>query len=127
MKIVIDTSVFIDFSRARLGLFKELINKSKENIDLYTPTVVISEFWAGDDMNNKNNIKNAEKLFEKVIKIPLDEKIAKKAGELMRKKEIFGFDAIVAATALELDAQVATNNTKHFTKIKNLKLYSSNK
>lgn len=124
MKIVIDTSVFIDFSRARVGLFKELINKSKENADLYIPTVVLSEFWAGDDMNDKTNVKNAERLFEKVIKIPLDEKIAKSAGELMRKKEIFGFDAIVAATALELGAQVATSNTKDFSKIKNIKLYS---
>lgn len=124
MKIVIDTSVFIDFSRARVGLFKELITKSKENVDLYTPTVVMLEFWAGEDMNNKTNIKNAEKLFEKIIKIPLDEDIAKRAGELMRAKEVFGFDSIVAATALRIGAQVATSNTKHFSKIKNLKFYS---
>ena len=123
MKIVIDTSVFIDFSRARVGIFKELINQSKKGVDLYIPTIVISEFWAGDDMNIEENVRNAEKMFSRITKIPLSEDIAKKAGILMREKEVIGFDAIVAATALELGARVATSNQKHFSKIKNLKLY----
>ncbi|MEK7168508.1 MAG: PIN domain-containing protein [Patescibacteria group bacterium] len=127
MKIVVDTSVLIDFSRAHTGLFKELIVQSQKGADLYTPTVVMTEFWAGDDMKNESNVKSAERIFSRLIKMPLSEEIAKKAGELIRKKDAFGFDAIVAASALKIDAQVATSNTKHFSKIKNLKLWKNMK
>lgn len=124
MKIVIDTSVFIDYSRASKGMYQELIDGAVEDkYDLYIPTVIFLEFWSGREMNNKINIFHADKLFLGINIINLTEDIAKKAGELIRNDEIGGFDAIIAASALEIGASVATSNKKHFSKIKNLKLF----
>lgn len=126
MKIVIDTSIVIDFSRSGRGLFKNLIKGARENrLDLYVSTISVVEFWAGQSMKNKLKVAEAENIFSRMITIPLDEKIAKTAGELIRNDKMGGFDSIIAATALEIGAKVATNNTKHFSKIKNLKLYST--
>lgn len=126
MNVVVDTSVFIDFARAKVGIFDKLINLyMKETIELYIPTIVITEFWAGDDMKIKRNIKNAEKLFFHLKRQDLNEEIAKLAGELIRNKLVTGFDSIIAATALYLNAQVATKNNKHFLKVKGIKLFSA--
>ena len=125
MKIVIDTSVFIDYSRASKGLYQNLVDGAVEGkYDLYMPTVVFLEFWSGRGMNEKINIRHADKLFLGINVIDLTEKIAKCAGELVRNEKIGGFDSIIAGTALEIGAQVATSNKKHFSKIKKLKLYS---
>ncbi|EKE05755.1 MAG: nucleic acid-binding protein [uncultured bacterium] len=125
MKIVVDTSILIDFSRTGTGSFKGLIKGVKENkFELYASTVSMVEFWAGRSMENKTKVKEAENIFSRIILVSLDEKISKKAGGLIRKQQTFGFDAIIATTALEIGAQVATSNTKHFYKIKGLKLYS---
>lgn len=125
MKIVVDTSVIIDYLRSRSGILTLLVNNNKEGrLDLYMPTVVITELWAGKD--SKDELKTSK--LEKVIKIfkiiDLNSNIAKTTGILLRDRISSGFDAIVAATALEIGAQVATSNIKHFSKIKNLKLYS---
>ncbi|WKZ25476.1 MAG: PIN domain-containing protein [bacterium] len=128
MKIIVDTSVIIDYTRANIGSFNQLISDSRSgNCDLYIPSVVITELWSGKETKNKKNGVRLEKILSLFKIINLDQKIAKHAGTISRDTNIFGFDAIIAATALELDAQVATSNTKHFTKVKNLKLYSSKK
>ena len=121
MKIIIDTSVIIDHTRASKGVLLKLISSGAQ---IYIPMVVISELWAGVSMNDKNNEKKIEKLIERFIEVYLSKESAKKAGELLRNNKLMEtIDAIIAATALELGAQVATSNKKHFSKIKNLKLY----
>lgn len=128
MKIVIDTSIFIDYSRASTGLYQNLIGGAVTGkYDLYIPTIVLLEFWSGREMNKKINITNANKLFLGINVIDLTKSIAKSAGELVRNDKMVGFDAIIAATALKISAQVATNNIKHFSKVKNLKLWKSMK
>lgn len=128
MKIVVDTSVIIDYTRANLGSFATLLNDSKlGNCDLYIPSVVITELWSGKETKGKKSEEKLEKILSLFKIINLDQKTAKLAGTISRDSGIFGFDAIVAATAIELGAQVATSNTKHFLKIKNLKLWKSTK
>lgn len=126
MKIVVDTSILIDFSRTGTGLFKDLIKgANKRELELYISSVTIVEFWAGKSMENKIRATQAEKIFSRMIQISLDEKIAKTAGKLIRRGVAIGFDSVIAATALEIGAQVVTSNVKHFSKIKNLKLWKS--
>ncbi|OGM32470.1 hypothetical protein A2803_03295 [Candidatus Woesebacteria bacterium RIFCSPHIGHO2_01_FULL_44_21] len=123
-KIVIDTSVFIDFARAKTGLYPQLFELFRDGIcELYVPTVVIFELWAGSSMSKKTIVDETVRMLSKIKRVELDEKIAKKTGEIIRQKQIRGFDAIVAASALELGAEVATQNEKHFRKVKGLKLY----
>jgi predicted nucleic acid-binding protein len=120
MKIVIDSSVIIDFTRAGVGVFPNLFSPKNE---IYVPTIVISELWAGKSMNKKENRRILEKIIKAFRRVDLDEKIARKTGELLRSGVILGFDAIIAATALSINAQLATSNLKHFQKVKNLKFF----
>lgn len=125
MKVLVDTSVFIDFSRTGEGDLIDLNILAKKNqIKLYTSSIVIAEYWAGDDMQYKKNTKRAEDIFLNLKNIDCDSRIAKIAGELIQKKYIKGFDALIAATALSVNAQVATKNIKHFKKVPKLKIFS---
>ena len=68
----------------------------------------------------------AEGLFSVLRWIPLDERIARRAGELgERYRSSHGnlalADLVIGATALELDAALATLNVRHFPMIPGLK------
>jgi predicted nucleic acid-binding protein len=67
-----------------------------------------------------------ERLFGAISWIPIDETIARQAGELGRTwrrshQGIATADLIVAATAVEHGHELATQNVKHFPMIKELK------
>ena len=125
VNIIVDTSVFIDFARANKGLYLDILELgSGGDARLFVPTVAIMEYWAGRNMRLKGMVGKAEILFRKFDKIDLTESIAKKAGELIRENSVVeSVDSIVAATALYLDAQLATSNKEHFEKVKGLKLF----
>ena len=124
-KVVIDTSIIIDFTRAGTGQLPDLIEAAKsDEIELFIPTVVILELWTGKSMQQSKNTAAAEKLFSGIKRIDLVESIAKLAGKLLRKNLLTGpMDAIIAASALELNAKLATGNRRHFEKVKNLRLF----
>lgn len=125
MKVVIDSSIIIDYIRGSFGLFEDLAFLSKKkSIRLYIPTVVVLELWKGQSMESEDVAIKVERML-RICKIStLTEQIAKHAGELIRKGIIIDFiDACIAATALYLDAQLATQNRKHFEKVKRLKLF----
>lgn len=124
MKVVIDSSIIIDFTRAGLGVLEFLVElKKADKVEILIPTIVVAELWAGQDIAEDD----LEKLLSGFIQVELTEKIAKKTGEILRGKLASGFDAIIAATALECGAQLATRNTKHFVGIKNLKIFGLQK
>ncbi|MDP3994273.1 MAG: PIN domain-containing protein [bacterium] len=124
MNIVIDSSVVINHTRAGAGSLGTLFNYAKKGkVQLLIPTIVVTELWAGQEIAGKEGQIKLEKLLIKFKQIDLTTAIAKCAGELIRKRLVSGFDAIIAATALELDAQLATSNKKHFAKVKGLKLF----
>ena len=76
-------------------------------------------------MNLVKNKQGVDLIFSAMEKIDLTEIIAKRAGTLIRSGCVRnGFDAIIAASALELEAQLATGNRRHFDSVKNLKLWS---
>lgn len=124
MKIVIDSSVFIDYARSKKGIYLELLSQASRGAPLYVPSIVLVELWAGTSMGKANKTKEVERLLGGMTIQPLTKQLAQKAGELVRQKRVVEVaDAVIAATALFLDAQVATRNTKHFQKIKGLKLF----
>ena len=62
---------------------------------------------------------SAERLFRTIRWIPVDEPISRRAGELGRRWDrhrpgIGLADLVIAATAEQLDAQLATTNVRHF-------------
>jgi predicted nucleic acid-binding protein len=124
MNIIIDSSVIIDYTRAGKGIFPKILSPKNE---IYIPTIVISELWAGKSMNRKKDAELVEKMIGIFKRMELNEDSAKIAGNLLRKNVVFGFDAIIAASALYLDAELATMNNKHFAKVKGLKLFKLQK
>lgn len=129
MKIIIDTSILIDFSRRikkkdEKTLWSQLLFKAKkEGHQLIIPSVCLFEFLCGQEMNSQENREKADNLLSDVIILDINEEISRKAGELFRKYEfeIGVVDYFLAATALVLDGSLATLNKKHFQNIKELK------
>ncbi|MBU4210467.1 PIN domain-containing protein [Patescibacteria group bacterium] len=126
VKVVLDTSVLIEEIRkgsvflARLATLAE-----NEKIFLYVPVIVISELWAGESMNSVINKRTVIQKIKPFKRIEIDEKIAKKTGELIRCGQCKGFDALIAACCIENKAKLATLNIKDFEKVKELKIWKS--
>ena len=126
MVIVVDTSILIEEIRIGSETWKNVKKDCLENDGkIMCPSIVLTELWAGKSMKNIGEIKFVEDIIEVVDFIDVDEKLAKKAGEIIRNNKLSGFDAIIAATCVTYEAKLATLNTKHFVGIKGLKLYNS--
>lgn len=127
VKVVIDTSVLVDEIRKGSVLWSDIkIGVRNGNIRLMSSVVVLAELWAGESMNRDRDRLIVEEMVQVVTFLQVDSVLAKKAGEVIRKYKLSGFDAVIAATAMEYGAELATLNTKHFKNIKGLKLYNEN-
>lgn len=124
-KIFLDTSIFIEFARTGGGKYLEIIKHAVARSSmLVTSSLVVYEFWKGSSLNNPIKLQQAEVLFSEEITIyPVTTSIAKLAGELSRSKQCRNTDAVLAATALEHNARLATLNRKDFSSVKKLKLF----
>jgi Predicted nucleic acid-binding protein, contains PIN domain len=119
--VLIDTSIIIDhiriYQKDKKTLFINLLEKYEE---IYFCAISIAEIFSG-----KSAAKNEEKirqLFNLGEIINLTPKLMEKAGKIRRETEISLIDAIIAASALELNLSLATLNKKDFKKIKGLAL-----
>lgn len=124
--IIIDTSILIDHLRGISRDFRLLeTKKATESVSLLIPHIVIVELFTGEEARKKDIRKKIDKLIEGLEVIGLTVSSAKKAGDLQRTyKQIPDLpDLIIAAIALEQEAQIATHNKKHFGQIKRVKLY----
>lgn len=76
------------------------------------------------DTSNESIEKQVTRLLAGSKIIELTKQIAKFSGKLLRKELVKDVvDATVAATAVELGAQLATSNQKHFKKVRGIKLF----
>ena len=129
VKIVIDSSVFIDHIRADKGNLRELLSLAKsEKAKLYIPTIVITELWRGYSMDKIEVHDSVVKMLRNIKVIELTKQLAKESGKLLRKGKVLDIeDAVIAATTMYLDAELATSNIKHFKKVKGLKIFKAKK
>jgi len=125
--VIVDTSILIEKIRLKVGLFDRLVDDFEEgNCELRTSSIVLTELWMGESMNYQRSVDDVEEILRPILVMTIDGEIGKKAGELIRKKQATGFDALIAATAIVYKAELATLNIKHFKNIKGLKLYNEN-
>lgn len=113
MSVVVDTSILIDVLRgdaAALGYVRGL-----------TEVPICSEVTRIEVARGLRSGERAsgERLFRALRWIPIDEPIARRAGELGRRWDrhrpgIALGDLAIAATAEHLDAELATANVRHF-------------
>lgn len=125
MKLVVDTSLLVDYLRGGL-IGDQLFDKlEEEKAELYIPTIVIYELFSGKSSDKLSVEQDINDFISRFKRIELTEEIAKKAGKLYKisGKQIGPQDYIIAASALVIEAKVLTLNTKHFEQISGLSLY----
>ena len=113
MSTVIDTSLIIDILRG--------LPTAVDYVERLEDVPACSEITRVEVTRGLRSAERvpAERLFQQLRWVPLDEPIARRAGELGRKWRkshpgISSPDLVVAATAEQLGADLATGNVRHF-------------
>lgn len=126
MKLIIDSSLLIDVLRGGNAGDTFIEKAERDDAELFIPTVVIFELFSGQSANDSAVRQKIQNLINNFRRVEFSEDIALRAGELYRQfgKQIGVSDYIIAASALEIGGLVATLNTKHFTSIPDICVYS---
>jgi predicted nucleic acid-binding protein len=119
MITVIDTSVIIDILRG--------LPTAVDYVERLEDVPACSEITRVEVTRGLRSAERspAERLFQQLRWVALDEPIARRAGELGRKWRkshpgISSPDLVIAATAEQLGALLATSNVRHFPMFKRL-------
>jgi predicted nucleic acid-binding protein len=120
MGYVIDSNVVIDYMsgqlpRTAMPFMNSIINE--------TPIISIMTQIEVLGFNNQTEIEAfLNEFIEASLVIPLNDDIVKATIEIRKKNKIKTPDAIIAATAIELDYPLITRNTSDFKKLSGLKI-----
>ncbi len=121
-KILVDTSIIIDYLRQKDKKKTILFNLAKHKYELFVSIITHTESYAGKNIWERETAKKALKaLFSGMTILPLQESISENAGKIRAVSDTDIIDAIIAATALFHKIYLATLNTKDFKKIPGLK------
>lgn len=128
--VMVDTNVFISFLRKGDLTLIDLVSYAVSRVaPLFVPTVVIFELFVGKDAEKEKKRQQLEEVLKDFVLVDFNEEVAKKAAEIQRRdlrpkgRVIELADLIIGATALVLNAELATLNKKHFLGIPNLDLF----
>lgn len=123
-KLLLDTSVIIDFLRRKDKQNSLLFLFIKQEWELAISIITLTELFAGRSVwENKKLYDALEKLCSGFNIHGLETNIAKSAGYLKATNSIDLMDAIIAATALNFELDLVTLNIKDFEKVKGIKLF----
>ena len=123
-RMVIDTTIFIEFLRAT-NKQNTTLYQLPPDTELYISAVTLYELLMGaKDQEKKKDVKIVT---EPTIILPFNKSVAEQAGvtyhDLRKKNKMIEFrDLFIGATALAYDLPVLTKNLKHFERIDGLKL-----
>lgn len=125
-KILIDTSVIIDFLRQKDKSNTILFYFARNKYQLCASIITHTESYAGKSVWERKEASEAlETLFSNIDILALSEKTSKKAGEISARYDIDIVDAVIAATAISHNLKLSTLNEKDFGKIKDLELFET--
>lgn len=123
-RILIDTSVIIDFLRQRDKSKTLLFNLAHSNYDLCASIITYAESYAGKSVWEKPDARKAlETLFSNIKILPMGEELSRKAGEISANYDTDIIDAIIAATAMVHRISLVTLNIKDFKEIDGITLW----
>lgn len=126
-KIVVDTNILIDYAHGYADWLEGILTARQNIIELILPTIVIAEYYASQMLESEQEVAVTEKMFSLFLKQDLTEETAKVLGQILRHKSYPAgaslADLIIAATAVCLNAELATNNKTHFEAIPHLRLF----
>lgn len=109
--LLFDTDVLIDLLRGNQETLDQ-VNEFQQGFAHYCSVITVAEIYAGMFPKEK---KCTDVLLDSLVHIPVNEEIAKLAGNLRNKhKRIELMDCLIAASAMYLDATLLTKNGKHY-------------
>jgi predicted nucleic acid-binding protein len=120
LTVVLDTTVLVDQLRGSEEAFGYLAGLEGRPICSEITRIEVMQGLRSSERRGAN------KLFAAVAWVPVDETVARRAGELGRRWRrshpgIGVADLVIAATAEELGAELATRNLKHFPMFESLR------
>jgi predicted nucleic acid-binding protein len=125
-KYLIDTDIASYAIKEVQSVINNFIKHDKD--DLYISSISYAELLYGAMRKNSNKIKNMVDNFAQRFKmVDFDEVCSKLYAEIRTNLEKSGtplghMDILIASTAISIDATLVTHNTKHFSKIKGIKV-----
>jgi len=122
--MVIDTSIFIEFLRAK-DKTKTNLYELSESINLHISSVTYYELLMG--ATDETKMDDIFKLTNDLPVLPFDDSVALKSSEifhsLRKQNKMIEFrDIFIAATCMVYQLPLKTLNTKHFSRITGLTL-----
>jgi len=123
MKILLDTSILIDFLRLK-DKEKTLLYKISEE-ELYISIITHTELFAGKSVWEKKEARRElEELFSGMEILPLTLEISESAGKIKSKnKNLSLLDCIIGATAICSKMELVTLNIKDFSDISGINFF----
>ena len=120
--MVVDTSIFIEFLRAK-DKTKTVLFLIPETEQIYISSVTLYELLIG--ANTPEKVNDIKILTEGLPVLSFNEDVASKAAEiylqLRQQNKLIEFrDIFIAATCIVNDLPVKTSNLKHFERIEGL-------
>jgi tRNA(fMet)-specific endonuclease VapC len=120
---VADTDVLIDFLAGK-GKSAERVSREMESGELVTTTIARFELLSGVTPKSENAL---TALLEALPALPLDSAAADRAAEVRRTLERSGEpigmgDSLIAGIVLAVGGNLLTRNTRHFARVKGLRL-----
>lgn len=128
-EIVIDTDILIDLLRNKTKIVDSISEMETKGYTLATTTINAFELFYGAYKSKKRekNLASTKTLLKRLIILTMELTSAQNAGriytELETKGQPIGLrDSLIAAITLTKGYSLATRNTGHFQKIKDLDL-----
>lgn len=121
-RVLIDTSIFIEYFRKENKQNTKLYLLRKQGYDLVTSSICYFEYMSGSKNEEFDTI-----LFNNITVIDFDKEQAYIASQtfkdLKQKNALIEFrDILISSSSIALDIPLATLNRKHFKRIENLVL-----
>lgn len=122
-KLMLDTSVIIDFLRRKDK--KESLFYQVSEEDLYISIISHTEIFAGKSIWENQEARNVlSEVFSGTKIIPLTEAVSEKAGYIRAHNQSNSLiDSIIAATSITSDCKIVTLNKKDFEQIEGIEIY----
>lgn len=122
---ILDTDHCIAILRQKLDLSAHVAADE----ELFVTSISVAELTHSADrsLHREDNLTRLEVLFAALVVLPFDEMAGRRFGHLKAELEERGeplddLDLQIASIALEHNLPLATNNTRHFQRVKNLEL-----
>ncbi len=116
--LVLDTDIFIDLLRGFEKAKKYFEELNREDNIVYYSAVTEIELISGKECRKIEKKAEIVEILSQFSKIPVDNRIAVKAGDFRREYGTAFADAVIAATAFFMKANLITRNVGDYKKIK---------